>query len=160
MGITTVFTWNKCTCCTYLKFTTHKAFTKIYKNLLQGVDKFEQIVHNISVNETLKYSVERRSILMKIQKFEYTPINKQVFKAHSNNQKSASSTNKKVFYDMDSVKDAMATDSIDDPILPQIVRKFRESYNILFPAKVVKEAKNVKNQIDKLVDNHKFEAVA
>ena len=94
---------------------------------------------------------------MKIQKFEYSPINKQVFKAHSyRDQKN----NKKIFYDMDSVDKAMATDSIDNPILPQIVRKFKESYNIIFPARVVKEAENVRNQIDKLVDNHKFEAVA
>ena len=65
-------------------------FTKLYKKLLKGLDKFEQIVHNISVVKTLKHNIERRSILMKIQKFEYTPINKQVFKAHSyNNQQSS-----------------------------------------------------------------------
>ena len=97
---------------------------------------------------------------MKIQKFEYTPINKQVFKAHSNKGQSAEPLKNKVFYNMDSVDEAMTTDSIDDPILPQIVRKFKETYNIFFPAKVVKEAKNVKTKIDKLVDNHKFEAVA
>lgn len=135
-------------------------FTKLNKKSLKGLDKFEQIVHNISVVKTLKHNIERRSILMKIQKFEYTPINKQVFKAHSNKGQSANTVNNKVFYNMDSVDEAMTTDSIDDPILPQIVRKFKETYNIFFPAKVVKEAKNVKTKIDKLVDNHKFEAVA
>ena len=44
---------------------------------------------------------------------------------------------------MDSVDGAMTTDSIDDPILPQIGRKFKKAYNILFPEKVVEEVKNL-----------------
>ena len=97
---------------------------------------------------------------MKIQKFEYLPVNNQVFKAHSKNSQPNFVGSVNESYDMDSVDNALLTDSIDDPILPQIVRKFKESYNILFPAKVVKEAKNVKNRIDRLVDNERFQIVA
>lgn len=95
---------------------------------------------------------------MKIQKFEGLPKTQQVFKSHSNDVRA--NFNNRVFYDIDSVDAAILTDSIDDPILPQIVRKFKKAYNILFPAKVVYEAKNIKNQIDDLVDTHKFNAIA
>ena len=86
---------------------------------------------------------------MKIQKFEGLPITNQVFKSHSNNNKNINKN--KSFYDIDSVDSALKTDSIDDPILPQIVRKFKKAYNIIFPAKVVEEAQNKMNQIDNFV---------
>lgn len=91
---------------------------------------------------------------MKIQRFEGILITNQVFKSHSNNN-----ANKK-FYDIDSVDSALKTDSIDDPILPQIVRKFKKAYNIIFPAKVVNEAQNIKSQIDSYVDGQKLNKVA
>ena len=94
---------------------------------------------------------------MRVQKFEGLPITHQVFNAHSNNN---NSFNKRVFFDIDSVDGAMLTDSLYDPILPQIVRKFEKAYNILFPAKVVREAKHIKNQIDELANDRRFNAVA
>ena len=90
---------------------------------------------------------------MKVQKFEGLPIVNQVFKSHSND-------NNKKFYDIDSVDSALKTDSIDDPILPQIVRKFKKAYNIIFPAKVINEAQNIKSQIDSYVDGQRFNKVA
>ena len=95
---------------------------------------------------------------MKVQKFTGLPRTNQVFKSHS--KETRNNLNNKKIFDMDSVNGALATDSIDDPILPQIVRKFKETYNIFFPDKVVKEAENIKKQVDSLVDNHKFQAVA
>ena len=92
---------------------------------------------------------------MKIQRFEGLRLTQQVFNSHSND-KSFNKNHPKVLFDMDSVDGALLTDSIDDPILPQIVRKFKKAYGILFPAKVVNEAKNIKTQIDDLVDDHTF----
>ena len=47
------------------------------------------------------------------------------------------------------------------PVLPkQSVRSHQRPKKVVSRPKVVKEAKNVKTKIDKLVDNHKFEAVA
>lgn len=94
---------------------------------------------------------------MKVQRFEGLPLTHQVFNAHSNN---ANSFNKRVFFDIDSVDGAMLTDSLDDPILPQIVRKVEKAYNILFPAKVVREAKHIKNQIDEIAKDKRFNAIA
>ena len=96
---------------------------------------------------------------MKVQRFEGLSTTYQVFNSNSNNN-SLNKKNNKVFYDMDSVDNALLTDSIDDPILPQIVRKFKKAYNILFPAKVVKEAKNIKDQIDEWADDHTFVMLA
>ncbi len=93
---------------------------------------------------------------MKVQRFEGLRLTQQVFNSHSTNGSFNKNNNSKVFFDMDSVDEALLTDSIDDPILPQIVRKFKKAYGILFPAKVVKEAKTIKNQIDDLVDDHTF----
>ena len=106
------------------------------------------MVHNKSVERTLKERSKTEVNKMKIQKFEGLPITNQVFKSHSNNKKLNSN---KAFYDIDSVDSALKTDSIDDPILPQIVRKFKKAYNIIFPAKVVEEAQNKMNQIDNFV---------
>lgn len=93
---------------------------------------------------------------MRVQRFEGLPKVNQVFKSHSNERK----LNNNKSYDMDSVDSALSTDSIDDPILPQIVRKFKKAYNIIFPEKIVREAKNIKNAIDEYVDEPKFNAVA
>ena len=90
---------------------------------------------------------------MKIQKFEGLPVSNQVFK-------SKEKVNNKVFYDIDSADSAVATDSLDAPLIPQIVEKLKKAYRIAFPKKVVTEAENIKIQIDDLVENHKFQAVA
>jgi len=94
---------------------------------------------------------------MNVQKIAFNGLNNKVFASHS---KKESDTQKKVFYDIDSVDTALMTDSIDDPILPQVIRKLKKSYNILFPAKVINEAKNIKTQIDDYVDGKNFQAVA
>ena len=92
---------------------------------------------------------------MKIQKFEGLPITNQVFKSHSNKI----NNNHKSFYDMDSVDFAMQTDSINDPILPQIVRKFKKAYNIIFPEKIIEEAQNKMDAFDTFVGQN-FNRVA
>ena len=94
---------------------------------------------------------------MKVQKFEALPIKNQVFSSHS---KSPKSYDNKVFYDIDSADSAVATDSLNAPFIPQLVAKFKKAYRIAFPEKVVNEAENIKSQIDDLVENHKFQAVA
>ena len=127
-----------------------------------GVDKKYQIVHNISVNKTLIQNGKYKEIIMKVQKFEGLPRTNQVFKSHSNlnNTNNNKVATNKIFYDSISVDSPVLTDSIENPILPQIARKFKKAYNILFPAKVVKEAKEIRNQIDEFVDGSKFQAVA
>ena len=95
---------------------------------------------------------------MKVQKFTGLPRTNQVFKSHS--KETRNNLNNKKIFDMDSVNGALATDSIDDPILPQIVRKFKKAYNIIFPESVIDEAKNIRNQIDEYVDGQKFQANA
>ena len=97
---------------------------------------------------------------MKVQKFEGLPMTHQVFNSHSNNSSFNKKNSSKVFFDMDSVDGAMSTDSLTDPILPQLVRKFKKAYGYAFPEKVVNRAGEIKNQIDSLVDNHTFQAIA
>lgn len=97
---------------------------------------------------------------MKIQKIETLFVNQQSFKANKHDKNYNNKNNTKIFYDIDSVDEALLTDSIDDPILPQIVRKFRNAYGVLFPVKTIEEAKKIKNQIDELVEDHKFQVVA
>ena len=96
---------------------------------------------------------------MKVQRFEGLPMTHQVFNSHSNNS-SFNKNNSKVFFDMDSVDGALSTDSLTDPILPQLVRKFKKAYGYAFPEKVVDRAGEIKKQIDTLVDDHKFQAIA
>ena len=89
---------------------------------------------------------------MKVQKFEGLYNSNQVFKSNK--------IKNKVFYDMDSADSAAATDSLDAPLIPQLVAKIKKAYRIAFPKKIVTEAENIKTQIDDLVENHKFRAVA
>lgn len=93
---------------------------------------------------------------MRVQKFEGLPIRNQVFKSHSKNNNNYNN----MFYDIDSAEEAAALDSLDAPFFPQILRKIKKAYNIIFPEKVVKKAENIKLQIDDLVENHRFQAVA
>ena len=97
---------------------------------------------------------------MRVQKFEGLPKLNQDFKSRSNENQNKNIINNRKFYDMDSVDFAMKTDSIDDPILPQIVRKFKKAYSILFPEKVIEEAKTIRSQIDEYVEGPNFQAVA
>ena len=94
---------------------------------------------------------------MKVQKFEGLPRTFQTFKSKSNDM----NNNHKVIFDIDSAESAAATDSIDSPFFPQLIRKIQKSFNIVFPKKVVKEAENINSSISKIVENnHKFQAVA
>ena len=92
---------------------------------------------------------------MRVQKFEGLPIRNQVFKSNSDNK-----YNNRLQYDIDSAEEAAEIDSLDRPFFPQMLKKIKKAYNIVFPEKVVKKAENIKLQIDDLVDNHKFQAVA
>ena len=93
---------------------------------------------------------------MKIQKLNNLPVYNQVFKSHSKNI----GNNNNVLYDIDSAEEAAALDSLDAPFFPQLLRKIKKAYNIIFPENVVKKAEDIKLQIDDLVENHKFQAVA
>ena len=96
---------------------------------------------------------------MKVQKFEGLTRPYQTFKSKSNNMNSNS--NKRVLFDIDSAESAAATDSIDSPFFPQLIRKIQKSFNIVFPKRVVKEAENIDSSINSIVENnHKFQAVA
>lgn len=92
---------------------------------------------------------------MKVQRFEGLSTINKVSHKHSNIQQP-----KVKFFDMDSVESALKTDSIDDPILPQIVRKYKKAYDIIFPEKVVKEAQSIQNQIDDFVGGAKLNKIA
>ena len=96
---------------------------------------------------------------MKVQRFEGLQATHQVFNSHSNNN-SFNKNGSKVFFDMDSVDDALSTDSLTDPILPQVVRKFKKAYGYIFPEKVISRAGKIKHEIDSLADNHKFQTIA
>ena len=93
---------------------------------------------------------------MKVQKVKGLPITNQVFKSHSK----LNETNNRVFYDIDSADSAVATDSLYAPFLPLLVNKIKKAYRIAFPKQVVQEAENIKTEIDDLVLNHRFDAVA
>ena len=94
---------------------------------------------------------------MKVQKFEGLPITNQVFKSHPKNIQNQTT---KSFYDIDSADSAAATDSLNEPLIPQLVEKIKKAYRIAFPKDVVNEAENIKTEIDSLTQNHKFQAVA
>ena len=93
---------------------------------------------------------------MKIIKFEGLPYTNQTIKPSFN--KSDVKMNRR-FYDIDSADSAIATDSLNAPLIPQLVEKFKKAYRIAFPKKVISEAENIKTQIDDFVENHKFQAV-
>lgn len=92
---------------------------------------------------------------MKIQRFEGLSVTNKVSSRHSNGQQQNSK-----FFDMDSVEGALKTDSIDDPILPQIVRKFKKAYDIIFPDKIINEAQTVQNQINSYISGSKLNKIA
>ena len=92
---------------------------------------------------------------MKIQRFEGLSTVNKVSSKHSNAQQQNCK-----FFDMDSVDSALKTDSIDDPILPQIVRKFKKAYDIIFPDNVVSEAQAIQNRIDGYVCGSKLNKIA
>ena len=94
---------------------------------------------------------------MKVQKFEGLPLTNQVFNSNKNVTNYKSNKN---FYDIDSTDSAVATDSLNAPLIPQIVEKIKKAYRIAFPNKIVTEAENIKTQIDDFAENHRFQAVA
>ena len=81
---------------------------------------------------------------MRVQRFEGLPINNQVFKSHSTGEINI----KRIPFEMDSVDSALETDSLESPIIPQIARKFKKAFNIVFPPKVIEEAQTLHDKIN------------
>ncbi len=92
---------------------------------------------------------------MRVQKFEGLTINNKVFKAHSNETNKYNNT--RTFHNMDSVDKAMESDSIENPILPQLLAKLKNAYGLIFSKEVVNRAKEIKSDINSVIESKPFQ---